>query len=399
MKAMRLPRRVGLMTIPIACLALLFLPGPLRLAGQAQEETAAAVWVDLINEARLDEGLNPYSQSRLLTAAAQRHADDLAESGFGDPDDVHRGSDGSDQYERVEESGYAAWTEDDEMVVAETVWSGQGSPQDAAASLLDDQAFRDQVFSSAYREMGVGVAIADDGERVYVLVFGARPNVLPVFINDGASSTENREVAIRLTNERVRPEGSGATFMGEAIEIRINNEPEFETLTWQPWAPLVSWILPDVHGQHTVYVQFRDAAGRTAAAADEILLDKGTPLASPSVSLTATPTGLPAGTVVPTGPATGPGEGEGTPTSEAAFTPSPPLSTSPSPEGHATPFPTWTPLPSPEPTPGEIEERRPGQLTLPSMREYRRALTVVGVLQGLVIVLGALWLLRRGRGP
>jgi hypothetical protein len=399
---MRLALRVVLMVVCIACLALLASLGPLDFATEAQEGSAAAAWLDLVNETRLDEGLDPYAESRLLSSAAQRHADDLAENGPADPDDLHRGSDDSDGQERIDEAGYAAWTKDGELVVAENVWVGRGAAEDALASFLEDEAYRGNLLSDALREMGVGVVSDAEGRSVYVLDFGARPNVLPIFINDGAASTENREVAIRLTNERVRPEGEGASFIGEAIEIRMSNEPSFEELAWDSWAPLVSWVLPDVAGEHTVYVQFRDAAGRTAASADGIFLDHGTPAtptvtpptaaaSPPATDTAAPPTPMPASSATP-GPATSGAEAE--PTSAVSTATSTPSSL----VSRATPFPTWTPLPSPTPT--SVDPDEPGDVTLalPEMGGYSRPLVIVGVLQGVVVILGLYWVVRRGKG-
>jgi uncharacterized protein YkwD len=400
---MRFAWRAVLLVGCTAWLSLLASAGPLGLDPQAQEDAPAAVWLDLVNETRLGEGLDPYARSRLLSNAAQRHADDLAETGLADPDDPHQGSDGSDEQERIEEAGYAAWSEDGELVVAENVWSGRGEPQEALDAFLEDPAYRDHLLSDAFREIGIGVANDADGRTTYVLDFGARPNVLPIFINDGAASTENREVAVRLTNERVRPEGKGATFIGEAIEIRMSNEPNFEELAWQSWAPLVPWVLPDAAGEHTVYVQFRDAAGRTAASADGILLDQGTPGTSTATPITPTPTPEATATVGP--PTTVP---ESSPTPEpstsdadagsATIAPSPAVATSPPLVSRATPFPTWTPLPSPTPVPADREDPGEVALSLPRMGAYRRPLVIVGILQGVVVVLGFYWVMRRGKG-
>jgi hypothetical protein len=349
--------------------------------------------LDLVNEARLDEGLDPYRQSRLLADAAQRHASDLAANGFDDPEDVHLGSDGTDEEDRIEDAGYAAWTRDEQLVVAENVWSGRGSPEDVLASLLEDPAQRDNLFSDTYREVGTGFATDGDGRSIYVLDFGARPNVLPIFINDGAPATENREVAIRLTNERARPEGQGTGFMGEAIEIRISNEPAFEDLSWQSWAPLVSWVLPDSAGEHTVYVEFRDAAGRTAASADNIFLDKGTPRtptvvpATPTSELMISPAPDSTGESASQTPDLSSGEASSTPESTpTAF----------SQAVGGTPFPTWTPLPSPQPTRAELASSSGSTASPLGMGDYRRPLAIVGILQGTALFLGAYWLMRRG---
>jgi hypothetical protein len=314
---------------------------------------------------------------------------------------VHLGSDGSHEQERIQEAGYAAWARGDgQLTVDENVWSRRGTPEDALDFFLGDQVHRDNLLSDAYREIGIGVATSDDGRSHYVLDFGARPNVLPIFINDGAASTDNREVAIRLTNEQVRPEGEGATFIGEAIEIRISNDPTFEELSWQPWGPLVSWTLPDTAGEHTVYVQFRDAAGRTAAAADGILLDTGTPTTPTPIppTPTAQPTDTPLSPSPTPAPTATPQPGATTAFPTLAPTPTP-ASTSVASSGlvaNITPFPTWTPLPSPEPTRVEREQADEATLSLPQLGDYSRPLIAAAILQGVAIALG-LYLALRGR--
>jgi uncharacterized protein YkwD len=415
---MRHPLRSTLLSLCVALIALIILgrsPGP---GVEAQEAEPAATWLRLVNEIRIDEGLDPYSQSRLLTDAARRHADDLAANGFADAGDPHLGSDGTHEQERIREAGYAAWTRGGgQTTVDENVWSGRGTPQDGLDFFLGDQVHRDNLLSEAYREIGIGVATDDGGRSHYVLSFGARPNVLPIFVNDGAASTENAEVAVRLTNERIRPEGEGATFIGEAIEIRISSDPAFEELPWQSWAPLVSWTLPNTPGEHTVYVQFRDAAGRTAASADSIFLDLGTPATATPVPPTSTPeppTPTPEPTetpLPPTSPTPAPAATQvpptdtpqpSPPTAPPTSAPTPTASSTPTSfyglVANITPFPTWTPLPSPEPTRVERERSDEATLSLPDMGDYGGPLVAAGILQGVAILLGLYLALRRARG-
>ncbi len=369
----------------------------------AQEPEQVTTWLTLVNEARLDEGLNPYSPSSLLHAAAQRHADDLAANGITDSGNVHIGSDGTSEHDRIAEAGYAAWTwNGGNLIVDENVWSGQGDPEDGMRFFLDDQVHRENVLSETYREVGIGVATDEDGTSYYVLDFGVRPNVLPIFINDGAASTDNPEIAIRLTNETARPEGKGGGFMGKAIEIRISNEPTFEGLAWQEWAPLVPWTLPETPGEHTVYIQFRDAGGRTAASSDSIFLDTGTPVTAtpipPSPTATPTPpspTPEPTATAVPPTPTLLPSASPPAPGSPSppplTPSPSPPLAATPSPAFVlvSTPFPTWTPLSSPEPTVDTETSTSPPD-------DYGPLLSIVAVLQGLAVILGLFLSLHRG---
>jgi len=208
-----------------------------------------------------------------------------------------------------------------------------------------------------------------------VLDFGARPNVLPIFINYADINTESAQVAIRVTNEEVRPGGEGAVFMGRAIEMRISNDPEWEGVAWQPWEELVAWNLVGTPGDNAVYVQFRDGAGRTAASGDSIWLGDTPPTAappSPAPEAAQTPSAEP---------------------SDESGAPSHPAATSAAPAGtripiEITPFPTWTPLPT-EGLPEETVSR-------PDETEY--PLGLLFGLQGVAIVLGIYVALRR-KGP
>jgi len=380
------------------------------LPASAQESDPVVTWQVLVNQARLDEGLSPYGFSESLAAAAQRHADDLAAHQIWS----HTGSDGSEPRQRIAAAGYAAWTwNSGELIAGENFWTGYGTIQDAMAFFLEDEPHRKNILSIAYREIGIGVASDAAGRNYYVLDFGVRPNVLPIFVNDGAANTDDPHVAIRLTNETVRPEGSGANFMGQAIEVRISDEPVFDDHPWQRWETLVPWTLPDTPGEHTVYVQFRDAAGRTAASTDTIVLGQGAPGAPTPVppTFTPAPTATPvpltstpeptATSVPPTSapePATTPDvtatsmpESGAAPVSTATSVPQPPPTAVPTIPLYATqpwpltpgitPFPTWTPLPTTAPQ--EAAQSKP-------------PLALLAVLQGMALLLGIYLVLRRG---
>jgi len=357
------------------CVLLALLPPVLP--AWAQGEGPAAEFYALVNQARLGEGLAPYGWSDQLAAAAQRHADDLAAHRLAS----HEGSDGSTPAQRIAESGYAAWGEGG--VVGENYWTGYGTVQEAFDWFMADPPHRDNILSPRFREVGVGVATDDEGRVYYVLDFGARPNVLPIFINDGAATTESPQVAIRLTNEEAYPQGEGTLFMGRAIEVQIGNTPDFEAASWQTWEPLVAWTLPEEPGEHTVYVRFRDGAGRIAASADSILLLPGAGTPTPPLP-TATPTSPPATpTPTPAGTATPPPTEAPVPTPSPTSTPLPPPSPTPASVAvvSPTPFPTWTPL-----------------LPTPAGGGAGGATSLLGVLCGLevaAVLLGAYLLLRR----
>ncbi len=385
-------KKLLFLTLASLCGLLLF---PICWQAQAQEGDVAAQFYTLVNEARLDKGLDPYAISNQLNSSAQRHADDMATN----QTSSHVGSDGSMPRQRIEEAIYRAWTLDNgELVAGENFWIGDGTSEDAMAFFLDDPPQQANVLSSTYREIGIGVATDADGRNYYVLDFGVRPNGLPIFVNDGAANADNPQVAIRLTNENFRPEGQGANFMGQAIEIVISNTPNFEGLPWQSWEPLIPWTLPDAPGEHTVYVMFRDAAGRTAGSTDTIILGEGV-VGEPAVI---PPTPVPIATSIPPSP-TPDAAATPAPDSVATIAPSPTIVPSPTPTLHVpsssssasvvTPFPTWTPLPTPASQRDDVSSSLPPWLT--NLQQF--ALPLFVVLQGLAILFGTYLVLRRGR--
>jgi uncharacterized protein YkwD len=363
----------------------------------AQDTDLATQWLVRVNQVRLDAGLALYRRSSNLNIAAQRHADDVAAHGFADPGDVHLGSDGTHEQERVAETGYAAWTWNGGGLIVDENMATYDTIEASMEFFLDSTAHRNNVLSSQYREIGIGVSIDDSGGYYHVLVFGVRPNVLPVFINDGAATTDDPNVAIRLTNEEARPDGEGADKMGQAIEVRTSGDREWDDQPWQPWDTYVPWRLPETSGEHTVYVQFRDAAGRTAESWDTIILE-GEGLVEPTetpVPPSATSTPEPTETPIPptatleptaTPEPTIPPEPTGTFTPEPSPTvalTSTPFEPSPSPQaGGPTPFPTWTPLPTLDP---------------PQSAESRPPFFLLAALQGVVLLFGLYLVLRRER--
>ncbi|MGC9394185.1 MAG: CAP domain-containing protein [Anaerolineae bacterium] len=361
--------RLGLAVL----MAMVLLAGWVRPA--AQQSDFAIDFYNAINRARLDDGLAPLGLSTLLTQAAQRHADDIAERGVAS----HDGADGSSYQQRIREAGYRAWN--DGLLVNEVVWFGLGGPVDAL-NWFHNRAEEWAIFTDVrYREIGVGYAEDGQGVRYFVIVFGARPGVLPIFINDGAEVTESPVVAVRLTNEEAVPMGEGA-WIGKAIEVRLSDTPDFNGVSWQPWEPLLPWPLAGTEpGKYAVYVQFRDGANRTAIA--EATIQLVSPGEAPP-----TPTALPELSTGPLpSPETASPDAEGTPqplSEGQTELPSPQIVT-PVPTvvpEFLEPLPTWTPLIDLEPP---TTEAKPSNWPV-----------IAGfILQGVALLLGAAAFLRR----
>lgn len=356
-------RRLFQLAVMLTLVGLLVVSAPASLA-----QPDLFVWWLAVTDARLRAGAPPCELSSTLSAAAQQHAEDLAAHMFVS----HIGSNGSTPEQRISEAGYFAWTDaQGKPFIGEVVWGGSDDANEAIAALLASPAEREVLINRLYREIGIGVATDSTGRSYWVLNFGARPNVLPVFINDGAYSTTNALVAIHLTNEEVRPEGQGVAI-GRVIEVRIANEPKWDELPWQPWEELLPWTLPATEGEHTVYVQLRDAAGRTVTAADSIYFGE---IAAPRV----VPLVLTPRATLPSEDHTGE---SGAPVSTPESAPAT-ATLMPAEWTVMTPFPTWTPLPTTPPSnPGE----RP-----------RLPIGLVVTLEGVAILLGLFLMLRRSQ--
>lgn len=357
----------------VCCVLVALLLLSLALPVRAQEDASARL-VALINQARLNEGLAPLWHSTLLTQAAQRHADDLVTLGTL----THEGPDGSTYPQRIRETRYQAWN--DGLLVDELLWTGLGSASDALIWFHSNPEWGD-LTDARYREVGIGYA-DDAGVHYFVVVLGARPGVLPVFINDGAAAVDLPQVAVRLTNEEAVPLGDAA-WIGRAIEVRLSNAPEFEGIPWQPWEPLLPWELAgEEPGDYAVYVQYRDGAGRTAIAEDTVrLVPPGDVPPNPTALLD-----LPEVTTMPAAELPETSETEGaldmpTPSPEGALTPEVGVTEI---AVSLTPFPTWTPLAE------EVMDE-------PQAKPVDWPLLLAILLQALALCLGFLSFLRRAR--
>ena len=256
----------------------------------AQTPDAVTDLATRINRERIARGLTPYALNAQLTAAAQSHANDLARTGkYRTSDEGHIGSDGSTVFDRVARTVYGAYSWGRRL--GEN-WAHYADTARAFSEWMDSPPHRNNILHALYREIGIGVAPAAAGGFIYIVDFGAQPNVLPFFINDISSETRAITVTLTLGDEQVSPSGDGASNIGHPIEMQISNTADFAGAKWQAYTAHIDWTLPNSAGAKTVYVKYRDAKGRTATANDSITLNiPVTP--SPSATRTATRTPSP----------------------------------------------------------------------------------------------------------
>jgi hypothetical protein len=251
-----------------------------------QDSSAVYQILSGINTARISNGLTPYALNPLLTQAAQSHSEYQRDTG----QITHDGPGGTRALDRVLAVGYPA------ARANENIYAGMGGPDQAVNWWLGSTAGHVQnILHTVMREVGIGAAPSADGATYYTVVFSAQPNVLPIFVNNDAYTTNSPSVTLALSNEGIFSGGSGQ--IGRAVQIQISNTPDFANTPFQPWAQNVSWTLDTGAGDglKTVYVRFVDAAGRTADSQDSIVLDTGGGVV---IVPTSVPTAPPSPTVV-----------------------------------------------------------------------------------------------------
>jgi hypothetical protein len=259
------------------------------LTANAQSPDMVADLAVRINRERTSRGLVPYALNSDLTIAAQAHASDMARTG----NLSHTGSDGSTVFQRVARTGYGSYSWGRRL--GEN-WAWYHSTADAMAKWMNSRPHRENILHALYREFGIGIAANPVGGYIFVVDFGAQPNVLPVFINDGAGATPTPGVTVVLSDEEVAPAGDTPTTIGHPTEIQISNDQGFPGATWEPYSTRRSWTLASGRGVRTVYVKFRDALGRTVTSSDSIAVGDATganvvsalPTVKPTASRTST---------------------------------------------------------------------------------------------------------------
>jgi uncharacterized protein YkwD len=146
-------------------------PAPQPTAVSAPPDLSG-VALDLFNRTnalRAQNGLTPYRNLPMLNAAAQRHSQDMASTG----NISHAGSDGSTVQQRVLDTGYGNWP------VAENIFGGAATMDDAWNDWTNDPAHRAELLSPQFRDVGVSVAKGKSDTYYYTMVFGARPAQAP----------------------------------------------------------------------------------------------------------------------------------------------------------------------------------------------------------------------------
>lgn len=126
--------------------------------------------LNLINQARVANGLSALAVNPALTAAAQAHSQDMACNNFIN----HRGSDGSTEASRIAAQGYVS-ARDDEAIYA-AFPDGGGDPASVVNWWLNDANHRPVLLAADFTEFGGGYAfVSKSGAGGYFTVDFAVP--------------------------------------------------------------------------------------------------------------------------------------------------------------------------------------------------------------------------------
>ena len=211
--------------------------------------------VELVNQARAENGLPPLKQTESLDQAARYQAADMGQDNYFDHDTYDRVAGElvyiCNTWERI--STYYSGAN------AENAAAGYGTPEAVMAGWMDSEGHKDNILNNYSREIGVGYfAGSGDFYHYWIQDFGARSEVYPLVINREAATTDSRSVSLYIYGEDMWP------------EMRLRNEAG-DWSDWGPFQAMLDWELSAGIGEHTVSAELR-AGSQTVASSDTIYL-------------------------------------------------------------------------------------------------------------------------------
>lgn len=209
--------------------------------------------VELVNEARAEEGLPPLKRATPLTEAARYHATDMMGDDYFD----------HDSYDRV--NGDLSWVCGTWERTAsyfsgptgENIAAGYPSPEAAMAVWLASAGHLANILNPGSWEIGIGYSMGSGAYDYYwVQDFAKRPGVYPLIIAGESASTGTRAVPLYI--------------YGDWEEVRLRNDGGSWT-NWQPFQANLDWTLAPGVGLHTVDAELSDGS-QIVASSDSIYL-------------------------------------------------------------------------------------------------------------------------------
>lgn len=228
--------------LPILCILLLVL------TTSAQEATPDDLIPELMREInlwRLNSGVEPLVYNSILEAMAASQADYLMT--LPNITDFHAGRQGEYPRQRSQfpQFSWPTFGHPQRIIIGEN--AGLGSIRSAMNFWQNSELHTRTSLNPEYRE--VGVAARQRGDDVlFIVVFGARPNVLPALSDPEVGD-------LYLTSERNAWVGD---WIGQVTRYRFLDANEEPFTDWNEWAHRVP--LPEL-SSNSFFVQYEDASG------------------------------------------------------------------------------------------------------------------------------------------
>ncbi|GAB4411782.1 MAG: hypothetical protein Kow00106_06190 [Anaerolineae bacterium] len=204
-----------------------------------------------LNAWRQDERqLWPLQPNEQLTALARQQAQYLL-SLPDIPDDVHRGPGGETPQDRARAAGWPVYGRPEQIAIGEIGKVGP-SVEDAIGFWQTSDIHHRTVMNPAYREVGIA-ALPHRYGYLFIVVFGARPNVLPAQVDPVHG-------LLYLSDERFSGAARAGDWLYRAQEVRLFDEEGHPLTDWMAWQPTLP--LPDEPGDLLVIV-YRTASAET----------------------------------------------------------------------------------------------------------------------------------------
>jgi uncharacterized protein YkwD len=236
----------------------------------AQDDVAALEIIEEINAWRIEEGLWPLKPNAVLTQMAIDQATFvLSQPDF--PTDIHIDADGENPRERALDYEWPHYTLPGQIAIGEN--GANGSVGYAMNFWHESEIHRKTALNPAYREIGVAALPSDFG-HFFMVVFGARPDVLPALVDPTNGN-------LYLPNEQFEW-ADDFTAMQEVTQIRLfdaDGRPLSED--WLPWSDTIP--VPENAG-NTIFVLYSDGENEALSmvnlASDVVLLPGSTTVIS-----------------------------------------------------------------------------------------------------------------------
>ena len=219
---------------------LLFLFAALPSPAAAQDSSQANSVIAALNAWRLEQGLWPLRPNETLQDMAEDQAAYLQTlSALPEGGDIHLGRSGDTPRDRARHAPYnwPSYNRPEQIAVTEIAYEGR-NVNAAIRFWQSSPVHRGAALSPVYREVGVA-AVTHNGSTLYLVVLGARPNVLP-------AQVDARAEMLYLSDERFTY-ASGDRWIDNVTRVRFfDAEGRPLGSSWQPWQ--MALPLPDGAG-------------------------------------------------------------------------------------------------------------------------------------------------------